>query len=109
MCGSVLRERGAASNPHSREDRMKITFGELALPKSGAVVAGVLEDGALTSSAETLDKATDGSLRRAIAASRFSGKKDELLAIVAPANLPLARILLAGLGKASAIDAAQMQ
>jgi leucyl aminopeptidase len=88
---------------------MKITFGELALPKSGTVVAGVLEDGELTRSAEALDNATDGSVRRAIAASRFSGKKDELLDIVAPANLPLSRILLAGLGKASSIDAAQMQ
>src|SRR5471030_1346577 len=109
MCGSVLRERDAASDAHSREDRMKTTFGELALPKSGAVVVGVLEDGALTPSAAALDTATDGSVRRAIAASRFSGKKDELLAILAPAKLPLARIVLAGLGKASAIDAAQMQ
>jgi leucyl aminopeptidase len=88
---------------------MKITFGELALPKSGTVVVGVLDDGTLTPSAAALDKATDGSLRRAIAASRFSGKKDELLAILAPAKLPLARIVLAGLGKAATIDAAQMQ
>ncbi|MDB5406309.1 MAG: Leucyl aminopeptidase [Rhodospirillales bacterium] len=88
---------------------MKITFGELALPKSGTVVVGVLEDGVLTPAAAALDTATDGALRRAIAASRFTGKKDELLAILAPAKLPLKRILLAGLGKASAIDAAQMQ
>jgi leucyl aminopeptidase len=79
------------------------------MPKAGTVVAGVLEDGALTPAAASLDAATDGAVRRAISASRFSGKKDELLAIVAPAKLPLKRILLAGLGKASAIDAAQMQ
>jgi leucyl aminopeptidase len=88
---------------------MKIIFGEHALPKSGAVVVGVLDDGKLTPSAADLDKRTQGALRRAIAASRFTGKKDQLLAVLAPANLPLSRIVLAGLGKANAIDAAQLQ
>jgi leucyl aminopeptidase len=88
---------------------MKITFGEPALPKTGTVVVGILEDGKLTASAADLDQRSDGSLRRAIAASRFTGKKDEILALLAPAGLPLARIVLVGLGKASAIDAAQMQ
>ncbi len=88
---------------------MKISFAEPALPKTGAVVVGVLEESKLTESAADLDKRTGGSLRRAIAASRFTGKKDELLAVLAPANLPLSRIVLAGLGKASAIDAMRMQ
>src|SRR5579875_954949 len=88
---------------------MKISFGEIAAPKSGTVAVGVLEKGALTPSAAELDKASDGTLRRAIAGSRFSGKKNELLAIPAPANLPQARVLLVGLGKAKEIDARQMQ
>src|SRR6266478_2348739 len=88
---------------------MKITFGELALPKTGAVVVGVLEEGKLTPTAAALDRSSGGAVQRAIAASRFSGKKDELLAVLAPANLALTRIILAGLGKPKSIDAAQMQ
>jgi leucyl aminopeptidase len=88
---------------------MKITFGETALPKSGAVVVGVSEGSKLTPSAAELDRRTGGVLKRAIAASRFTGKKDELLSIVAPAKLALSRIVLAGLGKPSAVTATQIQ
>ncbi|HUC12386.1 MAG TPA: leucyl aminopeptidase, partial [Stellaceae bacterium] len=50
--------------------------------------------------ARRLDEATDGAITRALAgAARFSGKKGQLLPIVAPAKLPLSRIVLAGLGK----------
>src|SRR5258707_1726198 len=88
---------------------MKIRFGEPALPKPGAVVVGVKEEGKLPPTAAELDRRTGGALKRAIAASRFSGKKDELLSVVAPANLALSRIVLAGLGKPSAVAATQMQ
>ncbi len=88
---------------------MKITFGELALPKTGAGVVGVLEEGKLTPTAAALDRSSGGALKRAIAASRFSGKKDELLAVLAPANLAVSRIILAGLGKPAAVTAAQLQ
>src|SRR5882672_12423210 len=89
------------------EDRMKITFGEPALPKTGAIVVGVLEEGKLMPTAAALDHSSGGALRRAIAASRFTGKKDELLALLAPANLAVSRIVLAGLGKPSAVTTAQ--
>jgi len=88
---------------------MKISFGEPTLPKSGAVIVGVLEDKTLSPAAADLDRRTGGALNRAIASSRFTGKKDEVLAVLAPANLQLSRVVLAGLGKPSAIDAAQMQ
>lgn len=88
---------------------MKISFGEPALPKSGAVIVGVMEESKLTPTAAELDRRTDGALLRAISASRFSGKKDELLAILAPANLTMTRIILVGLGNAKSIDSAQMQ
>jgi leucyl aminopeptidase len=88
---------------------MKINFAEPALPKSGAVIVGVMEESKLTPAAADLDKRMGGALRRAIAASRFTGKKDELLAVLAPANLELSRVVLAGLGKAKSIDATQMQ
>ncbi len=79
---------------------MKISFAEPEMPHSGAAVVGVWEERVLTPSARRLDEASDGAIARALAAAaRFSGKKGELLAIVAPANLALSRIVLAGLGK----------
>ena len=89
---------------------MKISFAEPDHPRSGAVVVGVWEEGALTASARRLDEATSGAINRALgAAARFSGKKDEFLPIIAPANLSVSRILLAGLGKLDSIDARSLQ
>ena len=84
---------------------MKIAFAEPELPRSGAAVAGVWTERALTPAARRFDEATDGAVSRALAgAARFSGKKGELLAIVAPAKLSLSRIVLAGLGKPADAD-----
>ena len=79
---------------------MKIRFAEQELPRSGAVVAGIWEERGPSAAARRLDEATDGAITRALAgAARFSGKKGEVLPIVAPARQPLSRIVLAGLGK----------
>lgn len=77
---------------------MKISFAAPALPKSAAIVAGVMKGGKLSPSAADLDKATDGALTKAIEASRYSGKKGELLEVLAPAKIQNSRILLAGVG-----------
>ena len=85
---------------------MKISFAEFELPGSGAVVVGVWEERVLTAPARRLDEATDGAVTRALAASpRFRGKRNELVPIVAPPNLSVSRIVLAGLGKPDAVDA----
>ena len=85
---------------------MKISFSEFAVPSSGAVVVGAWEGGGLTAPARQLDEATGGAVGRAVgAAPRFHGKKNELLAIIGPANLALSRIVVAGLGKPAAVDA----
>jgi leucyl aminopeptidase len=83
---------------------MDIVFGELKQPGRGVVVVGVLEGGKLTPSAMALDKATRGSLVKTMAASRFKGKKDQIAEVVAPKGVGVSRILLAGMGKAEAID-----
>jgi leucyl aminopeptidase len=88
---------------------MKIAFAEPSRPKSGTIVVGVLEEQKFTPTAAALDKETGGALKRAIAASRFTGRKDEVLGVLAPAQLSLGRVVLLGLGKASALDAAAMQ
>src|ERR1700752_1833894 len=79
---------------------MKISFAEPDLPRSGAVVVGGWEGKVLTPAASGLDGAAGGVISRGVAAaSRFSGKKDELLPIVGPPNLTASRIVLVGLGK----------
>src|SRR5947207_8581475 len=89
---------------------MKIRFAELALPRSGAVVVGVWEERVLTAAARRLDEATGGAVSRAVAAApRFHGKKNELIAIIGPPNLPLSRIVVAGLGKPDKVDQRLLQ
>ena len=85
---------------------MKISFAEPDQPRSGAVVVGIWEEGGLTPSARRLDETTADAISRALSvAPRFKGKKDELLPIIGPANLPVSRIVLAGLGKPDQADA----
>ena len=77
---------------------MKISFAAPALPKNGAIVTAVMKGGKLSPSAKELDTATEGALTKAIEASRYSGKKGELLELLAPAKVQNSRILLAGIG-----------
>ncbi len=88
---------------------MNISFASPSLPASGALVVGVLEEAKLSPSATSLNKQTDGAVERAIAASSFSGKKGELLEIVAPANLSNSRILLVGLGTPTKLTEKDLQ
>jgi leucyl aminopeptidase len=88
---------------------MKITFAEPATPKSGTIVVGVLEDRKLAPTTAELDEKTGGALKRAIAASRFNGRKDEVLGVLAPSQITLGRVLMVGLGKAQALDETALQ
>lgn len=85
---------------------MKITFAKPGLPSSGAVVLPVLEGKVLTAVGADLDGRTGGALTRAMAASRFDGKKDQSLVVLAPHGTDLARVVLLGLGKSDSVDAA---
>jgi leucyl aminopeptidase len=88
---------------------MQVTISEYKLPTRGSVVAGVLEGGELTVGARDLDQATGGALTRAMATGRFEGKKGQWLEVLAPGDGKLDRVLLAGLGKADAVDAAGIE
>ncbi len=88
---------------------MKISFVEPALPKSGTLVVGVAEDRVLTPAAAQLDSDHDGIVQRAIAASRFTGKRDQTLAILAPAALGFTRILLLGIGKPAELETTHLE
>lgn len=79
---------------------MKISFAKSGLPKSGALVVGVLADRTLTPSAKEADEATGGALSRAMEASRFEGKAEQTLALYCPNGLEVTRLVAVGLGKA---------
>jgi leucyl aminopeptidase len=88
---------------------MKIAFSKPEQNNSGTLIVGVSEDRKLTPSAAALDKKSGGILTRAMAASRFKGRKDDILDIVAPKGLSVARILLVGLGKLDKLDALRVE
>ncbi len=88
---------------------MKFTFSKPEPPKAGAVVVPVLADKTLGASGQDLDQKTGGALTRAMNASRFTGRKDETLALLAPHGIEADRIVLLGLGKAGDLDALALQ
>ncbi len=88
---------------------MKVTINEFRLPRAGALVVGVLEKGEMLATAKAVDKKSGGTLSRAMAASRFEGKKGQWLDVLAPAGTKYDRVLLAGLGKADKIDALTLE
>ncbi|MGE0659716.1 MAG: leucyl aminopeptidase [Reyranellaceae bacterium] len=84
---------------------MKISFAEPTRYTSGNVAAFVAADGKMLPAAAALDKQTKGALKRAMASSRFSGKKGQLLSVMAPAGTRIDRVTLVGVGKKGEMDA----
>jgi leucyl aminopeptidase len=82
---------------------MKIVFAEPAKTPAGCVAVFAIPDRTLLGYGVALDKATQGALKRAMAASRFAGKKGQTLGVMAPNGLAADRILIAGLGPAKEI------
>src|SRR6266576_3063818 len=72
----------------------------------GALVVGILDGGGLTAAAAAADEATGGAVKRALAVSRFKGQPGHSLELLAPAGVEASRIVLAGLGKIEAFNAA---
>ena len=89
---------------------MKIVFAEPQLPESGALAVGIAADRVLTPAAAALDEASGGAVGRALAASpRFTGKREDLLALAGlPAGVP-GRVVLAGLGDPASVDGPALQ
>ncbi|MDD3444824.1 MAG: leucyl aminopeptidase [Zavarzinia sp.] len=83
---------------------MKIAFAAPKLPANGTVAVFVLEDCVPGPTAQSLDTLTAGALSRAMTASRFKGKRGDVLEVLAPGGLDLGRVLLLGIGKPSALD-----
>ncbi|MDE2228880.1 MAG: leucyl aminopeptidase [Alphaproteobacteria bacterium] len=85
---------------------MKIKFVPPRLPKAGTLVLFVADGRKLSPAGMQLDRRSGKALTRALNASRFKGKAEETLAILAPAKLGVARVLLVGSGKADPADRA---
>ncbi|MCE9507752.1 MAG: leucyl aminopeptidase [Alphaproteobacteria bacterium] len=85
---------------------MKISFEIKSSRKAGACVVFAAEGGGLEESAAAWDKKNGGAVKRAIAAAGFEGKKGKILAIPGLAGVSASYLLVAGLGKAAAGDAA---
>lgn len=84
---------------------MQITFSAAALPKTGAIVIPVFEDGGKPKAYDDLDKATSGALERAVKAAAYKAKKGKVLEVVAPAGVAASRILLVGAGSSKGFTA----
>jgi len=85
---------------------MQISFVEpsSAAAGDGAWIVGALEGRTLLPAAAGADKASGGTLTRALKISRFTGKLGQMLEVLAPAGLKVSRLLLVGLGKAESLD-----
>ena len=81
---------------------MKVSFADLVLPTSGAVVFLIEEGKAFSGLAAEADGVCGGALAKACKISRFTGASGQTQEIVAPTALGLDRVLMLGVGKASA-------
>eukprot|EP01037_Dinobryon_pediforme_P015378 gene15378-15518_t len=77
---------------------MQISFQKILGESNGTLVLGVFEEKVLTRSAQIIDSQIQGTLKRAIEKSSFTGKKDEILSILAPHGISNSQVLLVGLG-----------
>jgi len=85
---------------------MDISFSSRGGIGPGALVVGILDGGGLTAAAAAADEATGGAVTRALSVSRFKGQAGQSLELLAPAGVKASRIVLAGLGKTDAFNAA---
>jgi leucyl aminopeptidase len=88
---------------------MQITFSAAALPKSGAIVLPLFDDGKPTSAFDAVDKASDGAISRAMKAASFKPKKGKVLEIVSPGALSNGFVFLIGAGAKKDLDALAAQ
>ncbi|MFM2485705.1 leucyl aminopeptidase [Celerinatantimonas yamalensis] len=86
---------------------MNIDFSPLTIPETGNIVFLFSENASLSNTAQQLDNQTQGALTRAIEIEQFSGKKNSLMNLTAPAHTQLNRIIVIGIGKGTELDIQQ--
>ena len=88
---------------------MRISFSALTPPRRGAVVVLAAEERKLLKTGARLDKATGGALTRAMNASLFKGKKNQMLEVLAPSGAENSRVIIAGIGDPKAFKDLDLQ
>ena len=88
---------------------MKITFSAKLATAPDTLVVGAFEGRKLSHDAAEIDRRTKGALKKAMSAGRFTGAMEQFVDIVAPIGVAARRIVIAGLGKQTALDALALQ
>ena len=84
---------------------MRVTFARPILNRLGAYVVFVTDGGKMSESANQLNKATKGSLKRALKSSRFNGAEGQTLVVLGPEGVSAKQILLLGIGRPDRVSA----
>ncbi len=88
---------------------MQLSFAAPGAIGAGTLVVGATEGNVLLPAAVKADKAAGGALTRALGFSRFRGKANQILEVLAPAGIKASRIVLIGLGKPSELNGAHVE
>jgi leucyl aminopeptidase len=88
---------------------MQFNFAAATAVGSGAWVVGAAEGLGLLPAAAKADKAAGGAILRAMPAAKFTGKKGQILVVLAPAGVKASRIVVLGLGKPENLDSAAVE
>ena len=84
---------------------MEISFATSIPEDADTLIVGINEDRVLRPGAEQIDAVTGGAVTKAISTGRFTGKRDQVVDIVAPTGVSASRIVALGLGDFDTIDA----
>ncbi|MBO39858.1 MAG: leucyl aminopeptidase [Rhodospirillaceae bacterium] len=83
---------------------MRVIYTKPSLTRSGAYVVFVADGRKMSESADQLNSATKGSLKRAMASSNFEGAEGQTLEVLAPEGILAKQILLLGIGAPNKVD-----
>ena len=86
-----------------------VVFSKEAQNTDVAIVVGVFEEDEYTSAAQFLNDTTQGVVKAAIENNRFKGKIGETLSLIAPNDLKVRRIIVAGFGKKDELSKKNLQ
>ena len=88
---------------------MEFSFATSIPDDADAILVAIEDDRVLRPSARPIDEAAGGAVTRAIATGRFTGKKDQILDIVAPAGVKADRIVALGVGSQEGLSTLDRQ
>jgi leucyl aminopeptidase len=86
-----------------------ISFSDVAVPRSGALVLILFEGAKLGEFGSKLNARLKGTLAKALKAESFTGRADECVELLAPAGTTLSRILVFGAGEAAKVKAVDFE